>query len=196
MSPYQIFRICQGAIGRRYRGTIDDFKLLDCCSYYYSLSDYLDDKVGRDSKKQRKFIQVCEVHYGSRFDPFHLMTDEYMKVYLEWESVNGSDDAYKQHVLKSIQDVYDFCRERDITRLKDYTERWAISHITSGVLDENVAYALKVQDARLSKPEKRIIKKKFLDKLKDIEDRFSRDNELREFIQRNLDTIEKKISES
>jgi hypothetical protein len=195
MSPFQLFKVCQGAIGRRYRGTIDDFDDLDCASYYYSLSDFLKKECGRNSNSHRKYISVCEMHYGTRFDPFHLMTEDYISVYKEWQSINGDSESYKKNILKSIQHVYNFCRDRDIHTLKQYVQRWSVSHITSGVLNENVAYVLKVHDARLTKPEKRLIKKRYTDKIKDVKERLDRETDLKDFIVMNLETVENKIKD-
>jgi len=124
------------------------------------------------------------------------MSDEYMRAYDEWADIHENKHAYRKHILKSIQDVYTFCREQDIKDLREYVQRWSVSHLTSGVLDENVAYALKVHDAQLTKPEKRLIKKKYLDKVVEIEERMKREKELRKFIEKNIRVVQNKIGQS
>ena len=194
MTPYQVFRICQGTMGRKYRGTIDDFKALDCAAYYFTLSTFLEDKIGKNDNNQRQFISVCGTAFGSRFDPFLLMTDEYWNEYQKWADIHKDADSYKSHIKKSIQYVYDFCVEKQIPTVGEYVNRWSVSHITSGVLDEMVAYIIKVHESHLTRPEKRMIKKKFLDKIGEIEDRLNREPELRKMIEKNITILERKIT--
>lgn len=194
MTPFSLFKRCQGTIGRKYRGSESDFDSLDCVNFYRSAIDYFKEKFGRGDRTIIEFLKVCSSEYGSRFDPFQITTDGYMKTYNKWKEIHADESSYRKNILKSIQDIYNFCRDRDIHSLGEYVQRWSVSHITSGVLNDNVAYILKVHESVLTKPEKTLIKKKYLSKLKDIEERMSRETELKKFILKNLKILEKKIS--
>jgi len=194
MTPFSLFKRCQNAIGRKYRGDESDFDSLDCVNFYRSSVDYFKEQFGRSDRCILEFLKVCSSEYGSRFDPFQITTDDYMKSYKMWKEIHSDELSYRKNILKSIQGIYNFCRDRDIHSLGEYVQRWSVSHITSGVLNENVAYILKVHDCVLTKPEKTLIKKKYLIKVKDIEERLSREDELKKFIVKNLKVLEKKIS--
>lgn len=193
MSPFQIFKLCQGTLGRKYRGDRSSFEQLNCSAFYFSLADYLKDKFGKANVAQAKFIKVCGKQLGSSFNPFELMTEEYMNVYNKWLSVHGSAESYKENIKNSIQYIYDFCRDKDITSIEEYTKRWSVSHIVSGILEENVAYILGVQELYLTKPEKKLIKKKYMDNVLDIKARLERDKEILDFIIDALDKVQNKI---
>ena len=196
MTPYQVFRICQGALGRRYNGTVEEFRQLDCAAYYFSLCEFLYDRFGSKEEAQRRYIRICEQQYSSRFDPFHLMTDEYIAVYDEWAAIHKDSASFRKHIKKSIQNLYDFCVDRHICYMEDYVNRWAVSHLTSGFLEPTIAYMIGVHESSFTRPEKRLIKKKFLDKIPEIESKLESDSELRHLIEKNIGVLKKKILDS
>jgi hypothetical protein len=195
MTPYALFKVCEGLKGRRYNGTVDDFDELPLSSYYHSLSSYLYDQVSSKGRVHHKFLTICANEYGSRFDPFELMSSPYLDVYQNWLSINESPESYRKNILKSITFIYDFCVDRDIKTLKKYARSWSASHIISGKMNENVAVILKVHDLKFSKPEKKLLNTKFLKKVKHIQERLEYDTELKKYIESQLGTVIKRLKE-
>jgi len=194
-TPFNVFKMCQNALGRKYNGTVQDFESLPAYNYYVGLSLYLREYLGKRKYKHIRFINVCAKELGARFDPFQLKSEEYKKVYEEWESINGSPEKYKRNVLDSIQFIYDFCKTKNIKELDKYRNTWSVTHLISGKMNENVAFMLGVQKNTYTKPETKLLKQKYLNHLDDIEERLKEDKELREIIETQLEIVQKRLRE-
>ena len=193
MTPYGLFSFCQNCLGR-VAGTIKKFEEAHYFPFYCSLRDYLTTELKLNTDgKVKKFIAVCAKYTGERFDPFQLNSTEYLEIFKEWFSKNSTDAAYFMNINESFRNIYKFCADKNLETLEEYTKKWSVSHLISGVLNENIAYALKVHELPLSKPEVLSINKKFLKHSKMIRDRIQRDKKLNRVITEGIQDVKDKL---
>jgi len=193
MTPYRIFSIWQKC--RRYNpGTIKKFEESENYQFYYSLCYYFREKLKITSDlKIAQFIEVCARETGARFNPFELTSLEYLEIFKEWFLKNSNKGAYLMNVNESFKKIYKFCSDKNIVSLEEYTKKWGVSHLVSGILNENVAYVLGVHKLTLTKPEVTMINKKFLKHLKSIEERINRENNLKKVLSEGIEDIKNKL---
>ena len=88
-------------------------------------------------------------------------------------------------VRDSVKNIVKFCKHKKINKLESYITNWGVTHYISGVLNDNVAYALKLQDVSLSKPEKFMIRK-FLKNVPLIKERLEREGRLKTLLESEI----------
>lgn len=190
MNPYQLFKFCQGLKGRKYSVTKGMFDSGKFYKYFVGLCIFLETNIGTDVVKQKEYVSVVAKLSGSQFDPFLLDSDAYQKMYKEWFAINGSMFSYKNDILKSCKFVFRFCRDNKIYNLKDYVNKWGVSHFISGKLNENLAFKLGLHEINMTKPEMSILKSKYLKNVNLIEQRLKRENSIDDFINKKMAKIE------
>lgn len=193
MQTFTLFKITQGCLGRKYQGTKGQFESGRFYGYFSNLNDFLKDKFDYSDAKIRQYISVVSKMEGEKFDPFKLDSDEYMDTFKDWLRVNQSENAYKINIFNSCQHIYNFCKDRNIYTLNEYTKKWGVSHFISGKLNENVAFLLGLHNLTFTKPEKLALTKPFLKNTGLISERMERETAIKSFIQRNLRKVEKKL---
>ncbi len=149
-------------------------------------------KLSSDSKI-KKFIEVCVKYTGNHFDPFQLNSLEYLEIFKEWYKVNVNHGAYYNNIQESFGKIYKFCVDKELETLDEYIRKWAVSHIISGILNDNVAYKLGVQNLPLTKPEVLSISKKFLKHAHLIEERIQRDKKLQKILTDGIEDVKNKL---
>lgn len=195
MTPFQLFKKCEYHCGRKYRGNLTDFEQLRCHEYFCGLNKFLIAKFGKNNKAHITYIEICAKNFGSRFSPYELMSSVYWESFEKWRKINENPEAYRRHLAKSLQYVFDFCVDNEIYNLKEYVVKWAVPHIISEKLNENIAYVLEVQGIYFTAPEKKIIKKLYLKNLKHIEERMNDSQDLRVFIENEIAKIKDRLTE-
>jgi RNase H-fold protein (predicted Holliday junction resolvase) len=193
MTPYGLFSFCQNC-QQRSAGSIENFNEGQYYPFYCSLRKYLmnDLKLSSDNKI-KKFIEVCAKYTGNHFDPFQLNSPEYLHIFTEWYRVNANDGAYYNNIKESFGKIYKFCSDKELQTLEEYVKKWSVSHIISGILNENIAFALGVHKLPLTRPEVMSINKKFLKHVKLIDERISRDLKLQNLLASGIEDVRKKL---
>ena len=193
MTPYGLFSFCQNC-QQRVAGPIEKFNEGKYYSYYCSLRKYLmnDLKLTSDNKI-KKFIEVCAKNTGNHFDPFQLNSPEYLHIFKEWYRVNANNGSYYINIQESFNKIFKFCVDKDLDTLEDYVKKWSVSHIISGVLNDNIAFSLGVHKLTLSKPEILSINKKFLRHIKLIDERIQRDKKLSSILVDGIEDVRNKL---
>jgi hypothetical protein len=194
MTPYYLFKFSQRAAGKGYNGTKGMFDSGQYYAYFAKVARYLNEYLGDDDSKQKEFVAVCAKHFGNGFSPFSLDSESYKSAYEQWLKVHGSVFSYKENILSSCRYVYNFCRENEIYNLPDYVQKWGVTHLISGRLNENLAVFLGLHEINMSRPEKAILKKKFFKNLEIIKERIEREVLIKEFIQSKVAKIRQKLT--
>lgn len=193
MTPYGLFSFCQNCQNRA-AGSVKKFEESKHFEFYCSLRRYFMNELKIDSdRKIKKFIEVCAKELGQTFDPFNLGSVEYKEIFKNWLKKNADKGAYFVNINESFRRIYKFCVDRNIKSINEYTNKWAVSHIVSGILDENIAYMFGVHKLELSRPEKLFINKKFLNHVKLIEERIQREVKLKTILSEGVEDINKKL---
>jgi hypothetical protein len=193
MTPYALFSFCQNC-QRRNAGTIRKFEESDHFEFFCALRYYFMEKLKIKSDRNiKKFIEVCVKETGENFSPFQLNSPEYLHIFKEWYKKNSNKGLYFISINESFKNIYKFCSDKKIETLEEYTKKWAVSHIISGILNENIAYALGVHELVLSKPEVMMINKKFLKNKKLIQERIDRELKLKTVLSEGIQDLKKKL---
>lgn len=193
MTPFDIFAFCQQC-QQRNPGSLKTFEDSDHYKYFCLLYAYFKNGLKfKTANKIKKYILICVKETGHNFNPFLLNTAEYRNIVLDWKNKNSNRGQYFINLNESFKRIYKFCVDKDILTLDDYIKKWAVSHVSSGIINENIAYALNVHKLVLSKPEIMFINKKFLKHVKMIEERIARESKLREILEEGIEDIKKKL---
>lgn len=193
MTPFEIFSFCQQC-QQRSSGSLENFEKSGHYKYFCLLCNYFkNDLKFKTIAKIKKYIAICVKDTGHNFNPFLLHTTEYRNIVSDWKNKNSNRGLYYINVNESFKKIYKFCVDKDISTLEEYTKKWAVSHVSSGIINENIAYALDVHKLPLSKPEIMFINKKFLKHVKMIEERIARESKLREMLKDGIEDIKKKL---
>lgn len=193
MTPYGLFSFCQKC-QQRSAGTIAKFNESQYYPFFAMLIKYFENDLKFDGDtKIKQFVSVCAKYTENRFDPFKLNSGEYLEIFTSWYKVHANTGAYYININESFNNIYKFCDDKDIKTIEEYVRKWAVSHLISGVLNENVAYALGVHNLELSKPEKLSINKRFLKHADLIKERIDRDAKLRTVLKEGLEDLKNKL---
>ena len=193
ITPYKIFSICQSLLGN-VRGGEKWFLESHYYGYYCLLLKYFTNDLKMTSIKQIKtFISVCAKNTGSSFSEYSLITPEYAELFNIWYRKNSNEGSYFTNIQECFRNVYKFCSNKGIRSVEEYVSKWGVSHLVSGILDENIAYAMGLGKKELSKPEQVMIGKKFGRHIKQIEERIAREDKLREELEEGLKDLKKKL---
>ena len=122
-----------------------------------------------------------------------MITPEYAELFNIWYRKNSNEGAYLLNIAEGFRNIYKFCANKNIGSVEEYVNRWGVSHLVSGILDENIAYVLGFGERELSKPEALLINKKFVKNKKMIEQRIAREPRLREDLEEGLKDLKKKL---
>jgi hypothetical protein len=147
----------------------------------------------KTSNKIKKFIEICAKETGENFSPFLLNSREYLNIVSDWKIKNSNRGLYYININESFKKIYKFCVDKNISSLDEYVKKWAVSHVSSGIINENIAYALNVHKLSLSKPEIMFINKKFLKHVKMIEERVARESKLKDILKEGIEDIKNKL---
>ncbi len=194
MIPYYLFKFSQVQAGKGYNGTKGMFDSGQYFPYFCKVAKYLNDYLGDDDKKQKEFISVCAKCLGNSFSPFSLDTEEYKATYEKWLKVHGSMFSYKEDIMMSLRYLYGFCKNNEIYSLKEYVQKWGVTHFISGKLNENLAVYLGLHEINMSRPEKSILKRKFFKNVEIIKERIEREVQIKEFIENKVAKINQKLT--
>lgn len=193
MTPYGLFSFCQKCQNRS-PGSAKNFDEGEYYPFYCMLLKYFtnDLKFNTDGKI-KQFIAVCAKFTENRFDPFQLNSNEYLEIFKSWYKVHANNAAYYVNISESFKYIYKFCCDKDIKTLDEYVKKWAVSHLISGVLNENIAYVLGVQNLQLSKPEKLSINNRFLKHANIIKERIDREAKLKNVLNEGVEDVRNKL---
>lgn len=193
MTPYTLFSYCQ-IVQHRKSVSVESFEENPHFQFYCSLIYYFSKvlKFASDAKI-KKFISVCVQQTGTNFNPFLLSSPEYLHIFTEWYKVHANNGAYYININNSFQKLFKFCSDKKIKSIEEYTKRWAVSHIISGVLNENIAYMLGLQNLKLTSPEVLSIKNKFLKHANLIGERIDRDEKLKSILEYGVNDLSNKL---
>lgn len=194
MNPYQIFKFSQIRAGKGYNGTKGMFDSSQYFPYFSKVAKFLSEYVGDDDRKQKEYIAVCAKQFGNGFSPFSLDTESYKAEYEKWIKVNGSLFSYKENIMMSCRYIYSFCKNNEIYTLKEYIQKWGVTHLISGRLNENLAVHLGLHEINMSKPEKAILKRKFFNNLQIIKERIEREVHIKQFMESKVAKIQQKLT--
>lgn len=193
MTPFQIFKLTQNVMGRKYHGKLEDFESSSYRNYFVSLVNVLSYKISKDNHIQRKYIQYCSQKFGNSFSPFQLDSEEYIESFQAWWSSNRDYESYKNEIAKNIKFIGDFCKKECIFNLNDYAQQWGTTHFISNQLNENVAFFIGLHKINMTTPEKKILRKGFLNKVSLIKERIQREPEFRKFLERSVSILKDKL---
>jgi hypothetical protein len=158
-------------------------------SYFTKLYLYFTKTLHLSEQQMKQFICICQNEKGSMFNIFDLVTPEYNQIVKNWLVIHSDKGSYYQHLTESMRYMYEFCKTKRIKSLDVYIKHWGVSHLISGRLNENIAFALGLQNVELTKPEKSLIQFKFLRHIEAYKDRFEREEKLRNYIEKNIEKI-------
>ena len=185
-----LFKLCQQLQGRKYDKGKDYFLEQSYAKYFDEVA-YKLTKLLRDSDKNVKnYIRICHINFADTFDPYKLLSEEYQDSFRVWLSQNRSKSDYIRKINESFDFIYNYCIKNKIQTLNEYTRIWGVSHLLSGKISENVAFAIGVHKNNLSKPEKMALEKKFLKHLKVIEERLIREKRIGMLIEEEKQKLE------
>ncbi len=193
MTPYGLFSFCQKCQHRSV-GTIVKFNESQYYSFFNMLIKYFTNDLKFDSDtKIKQFVSVCAKYTESNFDPFKLNSREYLDIFTSWYKVHANSGTYYINITESFKNIYKFCVDKNIKTIEEYVTKWAVSHLISGVLNENIAFFLGVHKLELTKPEKLSINKRFLKHIDLISERINRDSNLKSVLNEGLEDIKSKL---
>lgn len=185
MNAYKLFKYCMGCAEKPYSKTEEEFNESEFFKFFYALSKHFKSVLKFNDIKTKQYISVCAKIHGSNFSPWKLNTTEYLEDFASWYKINSSLDTYMRSVKESIHTIVIFCKKKKIRKLDDYIKNWGITHYISGVLNDNVAYAMGLHEVVLTKPEKFMIKK-FLKNVPMIKERIEREGRLNTLLEAEL----------
>lgn len=177
MNAYKLFKYCMGCAEKPYSKTEEEFNESEFFKFFYALSKHFKSVLKFNDVKTKQYISVCAKIHGSNFSPWKLNTTEYMEAFASWYKINSSLDTYMRSVKESIHTIVNFCKKKKIRKIEDYIKNWGVTHYISGILNDNVAYAMGLHEVNLAKPEKFMIKK-FLKNVPMIKERIEREGRL------------------
>jgi hypothetical protein len=176
--PHDLFKLCMGCLHRSCGTTIQDFNESKHYNFFNMLLKYFKNELKFNSIQIRQYVTVLAKIHENSFDPWKLDSQEYFNDFKAWYKVNSSKDAYLNNVKESVKTIIKFCKTKKIKKLEDYVKNWGVTHYISGVLNENVAYAIGLHELTLSKPEKFMVKR-FLKNVPMIKERLEREGRLK-----------------
>jgi len=185
MNSYHLFKLCMGCKGRSYNKSEEDYKESPHFNFFNMLVKYFMKELKFNDLQIKQYVSVCAKLYEGSFDPWKLNSREYLEAFKAWYKINSSADTYLASVRDSVKNIVKFCKHKKINKLEDYITNWGVTHYISGVLNDNVAYALKLQEVTLSKPEKFMVRK-FLKNVPLIKERLEREGRLKTLLESEI----------
>jgi hypothetical protein len=171
-----------GCMGRSYNKDQKDFEESTHFKFFYMLCKYFKNELKFNDIKIKQYIEISAFIHKNTFDPWKLNSPEYINEFKSWYKINSSKDAYLNSIKESINYVIKFCQKKKIKTIESYIKNWGVTHYTSGILNDNVAYAFGLQDVTLSKPEKFMLRR-FIKNIPMIKERLEREGRLKTLIE-------------